>query len=237
MITIIILVFSFILPQSKFVPQVILKYTIRIHELLKDLMLVRKQINKLLSSYYNQPHNAVVGSIPSQGYESDAINFRSILGEWHWRRIYQDLYKNQAGQWLTPVELFRPYYSGIIANFIATEFDKVKKSDDNSKKIDVVELGGGRGTNCLCILDCLQNKHPEVYENLDSYTIMDSSPTLLNLMKKVLVENPSLNSVYNEELQNSQRHHNKVVLKNVDMMDIAERRSVSTAFSFSNFCR
>ena len=177
-------------------------------------MLIRKQINKLLSSYYNQPHNAVVGSIPLQGYENDAINFRSIFGEWHWRRIYQGLYEKQAGQWLTPVELFQPYYSNIIANFIAAEMNKVRKSGENDRSIDIVELGGGRGTNCLCILDHLQNKYPDVYENIESYTIMDSSTTLLNLMKQVLLEN------------DSPRHRDKVIVKEVDMMDIAESRSV-----------
>lgn len=180
-------------------------------------MLVRKQIHKLLSSYYNQPHNAVVGSIPSKEYEHNALNFKSILGEWHWRRMYQGLYKNQAGQWLTPVELFRPYFSSIIANFIATEMDKVKNINKDVQKLEIVELGGGRGTNCLCILDHLQNKYPEVYVNLESYTIMDSSPTLLNLMKNVLIKNP----------ENSQRHRDKVSLKEVDMMDISEGRSVS----------
>ena len=183
-------------------------------------MLVRKQIHKLLSSYYNQPHNTVVGSTSYQSNEINPINFRSVLGEWHWRRIYQGLYRNQAGQWLTPVELFRPYYSRIIANFIAMEMKKFSSNNE----YEIVELGGGRGTNCRCILDHLQNQHPGIYEKVKSYTIMDSSPTLLKLMRSVLIDKFSLDCVVEKnELNGSHRHRDKVVLKEVDMMDVAER--------------
>jgi len=101
-------------------------------------------------------------------------------------------------------------------------------------------IGGGRGTNALCILDHLQLEHPDVYKRLKSYTIMDSSPTLLDLMDNVLVRseqsksnnghihgnaNGSANETYNKQLiLESHRHSSKVVLKQIDMMDVAENR-------------
>lgn len=161
-------------------------------------MILRKHIHKLLSQYYQQPQNAVVGSI-----QSDAIDFKNLLGEWHWRRTFSKLYKEQAGQWLTPVELFRPYYSQILANCIAREAN-------DAPRVDIIELGGGRGTNARCILDHLQQHHPDVYKGTQ-YTIMDSSPTLLELQRDVL-------------LKKSPDHERAVQLKQIDMMDVAERR-------------
>lgn len=73
----------------------------------------------------------------------------------------------------------------------------------------------------MCILDHLQLRHPDVYERLESYTIMDSSPTLLDLMYKMLVKNDQLITT-----QGSNRHFGKVKLKQVDMIDIGEKRLV-----------
>ena len=161
-------------------------------------MILRRHIHKLLSQYYQQPQNAVVGSI-----QSDAINFKNLLGEWHWRRKFSKLYKEQAGQWLTPVELFRPYYSQILANFIAREAN-------DASQVHIIELGGGRGTNARSILDHLQQYHPDIYKGTQ-YTIMDSSPTLLELQRDVL-------------LNKSSEHDRIVQLKQIDMLDVAERR-------------
>lgn len=207
-------------------------------------MLVRKHIHSLLSSYYNQPHHAVVGSIihhhqrQNNDITQSPINFANILGEWHWRYIYQKLYKQQTGQWLTPVELFKPFYSQIIGNFISMEATKMKQKNRtildkndfgsvNNDLLQIVEIGGGRGTNALCILDHLKRKHPDVYRNVESYTIMDSSPTLLNHVKQLLVDGPSQigNQEHNMASTNN-RHNDKIIIKQVDMLDVAEKRLV-----------
>ena len=207
-------------------------------------MLLRKHIHGLLSSYYNQPHHAVVGSIihhhqKQNDITQSPINFANILGEWHWRYIFQKLYKQQTGQWLTPVELFKPFYSQIIGNFIATEASIMKQKNTNLDKNDfgsvndlsdlvqIVEIGGGRGTNALCILDHLKSKHPDVYRNIESYTIMDSSPTLLNHVKQLLVDGSS--HIGNQEnMASTSRHNDKIIIKQVDMLDVAEKRLVKS---------
>jgi hypothetical protein len=192
-------------------------------------MLVRKHIHQLLSSYYKQPHNAVVGSTQTDNFESNPINFKWLLGHWHWRRTYQQLYQQQTGQWLTPVELFRPYYSRVIGNFVANEAEKIimnakeekegqHNSIDNEECIEIVEIGGGRGTNALSILDHLQKNHSNIYDKLESYTILDSSPSLYGLMEDVLVNG----SIDNQS--NTNRHAHKINLKRVDMIDVAEKK-------------
>ena len=136
-------------------------------------MILRRHIGRRLAEYYAQPANQVVGTI-----STESVDFQSILGEWHWKRVYGKLYKEQQGQWLTPVELFRPHYSNVLANFI-------KKEAEGISEFHVVELGGGRATNARIILDRLQES-PDVYDRVTSYTIVDASPTLHEYQKNSL---------------------------------------------------
>lgn len=164
-------------------------------------MIVRRYIHEILSKYYQQPHDAVVGSI-----QKKSINFKNLLGEWDWRRKFQNLYKSQSGQWLTPVELFRPFYSQVLANFIANE-----AGCEGGGNIHIVEIGGGRGTNALCILDHLEREFPDIYRRC-RYTMMDASPTLLKLQKEVIMNRET----------NTLGHDSVVDFRHVDMMDVAE---------------
>jgi hypothetical protein len=73
-------------------------------------MLVRKFIGQRLAEYYAQPANAVVGSTSTYTATSTSpseslVQLGRLLGEWHWRRVYKQLYLEQEGHWLTPVEL------------------------------------------------------------------------------------------------------------------------------------
>jgi hypothetical protein len=193
-------------------------------------MLVRKFIGRRLAEYYAQPANAVVGSTSTTTTSSSSsVNLGWLLGEWHWRRVYKQLYLEQEGHWLTPVELFKPYYSNTLANFVATAVGSTTVDDYPQKtaptnsntsssnstssldRIDVVELGGGRGTNAKLILDHLKEAHPLVYQRVN-YIVMDSSPSLLELQKETL-----LTSV----------HADKVQFERKDMMDVAEQKGTS----------
>jgi SAM-dependent MidA family methyltransferase len=160
-------------------------------------MLARNRIGQRLAEYYAQPSSAVVGSNVSK-----ALNLSSLWGESHWKRLIKRLYEENEGQWLTPVELFKPFYSNILANFIANN-----TLDEGA--VEIVELGGGRGTNALLILDYLQRTHPQIYDRM-RYTIIDSSPTLLELQReKILVQG---------------NHEHKVHLEQKDLTDVAEKR-------------
>lgn len=101
----------------------------------------------------------------------NTIKFSSLLGEWRWKRTYKRVYQEQRGMWLTPCEIFRPYYSNILANFIS---NSMKASLQNSN-------GGGRGTNANTILNYMKDKNQNMYDRLDSYYIFDTSPTLHEL--------------------------------------------------------
>lgn len=96
----------------------------------------------------------------------------------------------------------------MLANFIA------KQAASHEKKVHIVEVGGGRGTNALCILDHLEKEYPEVYSR-SRYTMMDASPTLLELQREVLLLHNGKNR--------SSGHDRIVDFRQIDMIDVAER--------------
>ena len=132
-----------------------------------------------LQNYYAQPASSVLGSISHQA-NAATIPFRWLLGEFHWKRRFEQLYKDQRGQWLTPTEVFKPYYSSVIARYIATGLGL-----DHNRPLSIIELGGGRGTNALSMMDFLEQTFPQLYENTN-YTIIDASPTLIELQQETL---------------------------------------------------
>ena len=138
------------------------------------------------------------------------IDFSSLINEWHCKHTYKRVYREQKGMWLTPVELFYPYYSNILANFVSASMTTSLNNTtrDNEGVFDIAELGGGRGTNAIALLDHLSEYHPETYARLRCYTIFDTSPTLHELQKEVLLDGSS--------------HSDRVKLVNVDLMDVAE---------------
>lgn len=131
------------------------------------------------------------------------IDFQRLWGEWHWKRVYGRLYQEQSGQWLTPVEVFRPYYSNTVAEFAVTCFPGAA-----DEPLDLVELGGGRGTHARLVLDHLQQRHSEIYDRV-RYTIVDSSPTLHQLQQESLSDSPYVD---------------KVSFVHADLLDVAEGR-------------
>ncbi|KAL7521462.1 hypothetical protein ACHAWX_006135 [Stephanocyclus meneghinianus] len=148
------------------------------------------------------------------------INFSALWGEWHWRRTYKRVYSEQKGMWLTPCELFTPHYSNILANFVCSSMknslNKLRdRRIDSCETFEVVELGGGRGTNANALLNYMKENHRAMYDRLERYTIYDTSPTLHELQREVLISK-------NDDVR---VHADKIKLVNVDLMNIAEGSS------------
>lgn len=167
-------------------------------------ILLRRYICKRLAEYYAQPAERVIGKSPR------SINFSSLLNEWHWKQKYKQVYKEQQGMWLTPVELFRPHFSNVLANFVSDSMTTSMSNLDGDGGFEIVELGGGRGTNANAVLNHLRDCHSDMYDRLDSYSIFDTSSTLHDLQREVLID--------------GSQHADKVKLINIDMMNVAEGR-------------
>lgn len=165
---------------------------------------LRRYIGKRLADYYAQPADKVVGK--SAGIQS--ANLSRLLGEWHWRRVLKRFYEEREGHWLTPVELFQPYFSHVLADF-CTQAVQVPVSVSKNE-LHIVELGGGRGTNANLILSYLQMHQPDIYRGV-TYTLVDSSPSLHKLQRSVLLE---------------AGHADRVRFQQTDLTDVAENRCV-----------
>jgi len=160
--------------------------------------LMRRYIGQRLADYYAQPCDKVVGSAALKRNRSSTQAMKSILeapavnfpfwGQWHWNTYYQSLFKKQSGQWLTPVELFTPYYSQIVTNFISSEMHTWKRHfNSSSSSFDIIELGGGRGTNAMITLYFLQQNFPHLFSNLSTYYIVESSHSLIEFQKQQIL--------------------------------------------------
>jgi hypothetical protein len=189
--------------------------------------LVRKVLSRRLGEYYSQPSEMVVGrsTLPK-----DSKLLSSLLGEWHWKRVFQKIYDEREGHWLTPVELFAPHYSFVMGNFCAKYFDeqiKIRnnknsnnnkndnsnsnsksksKSKSNSQSFEIMEVGGGQGTNANLILSYLKENRPDLYSSL-TYTLVDSSRSLHKTQIETFIDGPHAEKM-------------RFVLK--DLVDVAE---------------
>ena len=78
------------------------------------------------------------------------------------------LYPKNA--WVTPSELFKPYYGFTIANFMINQME--------NRDIDIlriVEIGPGTGTLADSILDFYKNYSLELYRKCE-YILVEISP-------------------------------------------------------------
>ncbi len=164
--------------------------------------LVRRNIGRRLAEYYAQPASSVVG----RSTLAESARLSSLLGEWHWRRLLDRFYKEREGHWLTPVELFQPHFSHVLGDFCLAAVDTSTVHNDH--RLEIFELGGGRGTNARHILSYLRNTRPEIYKGL-TYTLVDSSPSLHQLQKDIFADTD---------------HADRVDFRLLDLMDVAERR-------------
>lgn len=143
-------------------------------------MLLRHFIGERLLSYYAQSADAVVGGL------EQPLRLASLWGQWHWIRVHRRLYRENRGQWLTPVELFQPFYSQIIGNYIVECCDNNHGNiSSKQRSIDIIEFGGGRGTNARHVMQWIHQIRPDLYDKI-SYHIIDASPSLHRFQQKTL---------------------------------------------------
>lgn len=79
--------------------------------------------------------------------------------------------------WYTPTELFRPYYGEAVARYLVANY---KLTTFPYNDLIVYEMGAGRGTLMLNILDYIRDVEPEVYERTQ-YRIIEISAQLADL--------------------------------------------------------
>ena len=131
-------------------------------------MLMRDFIHRALyfgsSAYFSKP--VIAASAP--------IDFSNLLGASEWNRRVAALYAASSRGWLTPVELFKPWYSYAIASSV------LESAGKGASELRVFEVGGGTGTNAVHFLNFVRAMAPSLYARPGgvSYTILEISPEL-----------------------------------------------------------
>eukprot|EP00210_Caulerpa_lentillifera_P005922 g5662.t1 len=110
----------------------------------------------------------------------EPLNFNSILDESSYRLKIKKLYKRVPGSWLTPVEIFSPWYGNAIADFI---IKRAKDEEMEDRSLEIFEIGGGSGTCMADILNRIKTKRPSLY-NITKYTCIEISPRLAEAQVK-----------------------------------------------------
>lgn len=140
-----------------------------------DPILVRDFIS---NSLYNPEHGYFMKDViysptraESPEEETVFVDFNELAGEAEYKLMLQEMYQKRGVAWLTPCEIFAPWYSFALGNYIC------QQRDTNRKDLRIIEFGGGNGTNMLYMLDFIKAMHPELYKTTTA-VLVDISPAM-----------------------------------------------------------
>ena len=122
------------------------------------------------------------------GELSEPISFKDLLGYEEYTRILSERYPKNA--WLTPSELFRPWYGITIGNYIHQVFEEAVRKSPNHRgkpKIRIVEAGAGAGSAAEGILFFFKNFEQRYYVDME-YKIVELSPQMCKRAREKLVK-------------------------------------------------
>lgn len=106
------------------------------------------------------------------------IDFKNLMGYEDYMNALHTNYPEY--KWLTPSEVFRPYYGITIGNYIHQQFLFARK-----QKLRIVEVGAGYGAACEGVLYYLRNYAPELFANME-YNIVELSPIACQMAEERL---------------------------------------------------
>ena len=160
-----------------------------------DLERVYSVANDSLDSLYNPSYGyfskqAVIFS-PGEPFDfnsmRDELDFNAQLGQRYTE--FEDMLDDRDGDnptrqlWHTPTELFRPYYGEAIARYLVSNYRLHTYPYDD---LLIFEMGAGRGTLMLNILDYIRAIDPQVYART-KFNIIEISPSLAKMQKHHLL--------------------------------------------------
>ena len=104
------------------------------------------------------------------GRLKEPIIFSKLRGYYDYRQEIERVYPENA--WVTPCELFKPFYSYTVANFMLNQMENM-----NEQNLKVIEIGPGTGTFADSMLDFFKNYDLNMYRNTE-YVFVEISPQL-----------------------------------------------------------
>ena len=85
--------------------------------------------------------------------------------------------------WVTPSELFKPFFGYTVANFIINQMENRR-----IENLKILEIGPGTGTMADSILEFYKNYNLKMYRNCE-YVLVEISPQLSEICKQTLSVN------------------------------------------------
>ena len=125
--------------------------------------------------YFTNPATVQLGSLPSP------IKFSSLLGYSDYTEQLNLKYPKH--KFLTPSEIFRPYYGMSMAAYV-----RARQLRSGAERIRVVEIGSGLGGQADSFLTYFKNYEPELY-NCVEYTLLEISESLLKKSRSLVYQN------------------------------------------------
>ncbi|KAI0473614.1 S-adenosyl-L-methionine-dependent methyltransferase [Xylariaceae sp. FL0804] len=179
-------------------------------------MLMRDFVeDSLYNPHYGYFSKQVVIFTPSEPFHfndlPDEPAFHSLLGRQYTEfedALDKERYDETRQLWHTPTELFRPYYGEAIGRYLMSNYIMTQYPMHD---LIIYELGAGRGTLMLNILDYLRAVEPSVYDRTQ-YKIIEISPALAALQGSQLVRTAE-----------NRGHADKVEIINKSIFDWEER--------------
>lgn len=141
----------------------------------REPLLMRDYIQR---SLYDPIHGYFSNSESPVLAHGTEIKLRELQSRAAYQGAVAATYASTPHGWMTPVELFSPFFSRAVANRIQGVSKRVQN-------VNIIEIGGGRGTLASDMLEHWSQHAPDFLENV-SYNLLEISPSLAKLQSKVL---------------------------------------------------
>lgn len=121
------------------------------------------------------------------GLLKEPIPFTELFGYEDYVKMLYERYPKNA--WLTPSEIFKPYYGMTVANYIELIYGKHKLQNPavRNQPLHIIEAGAGNGSAASSILNYFKLYKPKTYHTM-KYTIVEISESMIERCKKTLTE-------------------------------------------------
>lgn len=188
------------------------KTTVPVSEFIHDRLYHRTQ------GYFSKKENQL-------GFLSDPIPFHEIFGYEDYNKMLFERYPKNA--WLTPSEIFKPYYGMTIANYIDTKYTDYCHADPNTKlqPLKIIEVGAGNGSAALSVLNYFKLYKPRKYQTME-LKIVEISPAMIARCREQisklhggLVSNGQIQFVDSSILDYARRDNDLVFVIMLEVLD------------------
>ena len=171
------------LPASALYQQFSTKQTDDNKKLIKTSDFIHDRLYYPKTGYFSKPDVQL-------GVLEEPIEFSKLFGYEDYIKVLEERYPENA--WLTPSEIFKPWYGMSIANYISRCLDSYHRNDPltRDKRVKIIEVGAGNGSTAESILSYFKAFYPLQYKKMD-FTIVEISPVMISRCRKMLIKNHS----------------------------------------------